>query len=254
MFMIGLVKLELKKIFSKKDIMIISSILILSPLVFGICMVNRIAGLNFNGQITVDAYGIMIWSFLKYLFVLYLMPIYLVCCFVGKEIESRSINIMLSNYDRKKVFAAKMTTYLITITIFFVLFHIVSMLTFSGLIHNTEFALAGSGNTLTKNFFLYLFQWLELLFVAIISYLLCCAIKGNAVLVLGIGVIILQKIVVNIEGVRRFLPFYISDFNYYSMIPDGVLMNTNIISCIIYTITIMATFCIALKMWSRKDF
>lgn len=100
--MADLVKLELKKIISKKDIMIISSVLILSPLIFGICMINKVAGLNFSGQVSIDTFGIMIWSFLKYLFVLYLIPIYLVCCFVGREIENRSINIMLASCDRKK--------------------------------------------------------------------------------------------------------------------------------------------------------
>lgn len=252
--MLALVKLELKKIFSKKDILIISFILILAPLLFGICMINHIAGINFSGQVSIDSYGIMIWSFLKYLFVLYLVPIYLLCCFVAKEIESRSVNIMLSNCERKKVFVAKMISYVMVITLFFVLFQISSILTYSFLIKNTSFASTMAESSVTEMIFLYIFQWLELIFVAGISYLLCCIIKGNAVLVLGIGVIILEKILVNFESIRRFLPYYISDYSYYSMIPKDMLIRQNIFSCLIYFILIAGCFFAALIIWNKKDF
>lgn len=137
---------------------------------------------------------------------------------------------------------------------FFVLFHVVSVITYSVLIQGTEFALSNVEGSFINIFFIYLFQWFEIVFIAAISYLLCCVIKGNAVLVLGIGVIIFQKLLVNIESIRRFLPFYISDFNYYNMIPEKILNNTNIVSCIIYGVIIALTFGVALRIWNKRDF
>lgn len=78
----NLIKLEMKKVFSKKDVMLILGVLILTPVIFSLCLVHRAAGIDFSGQVSVDSYGIMIWSFLKYLFVLYLVPIYIACCFL----------------------------------------------------------------------------------------------------------------------------------------------------------------------------
>ena len=109
----SIMKLEWKKILSKKDVMLMLVVLILAPLFMAICIVNEVAGINFGGAVSADAFGLLIWSFLKYLIVLYLVPVYISCSFLGKEIESRSINIMLSNQKRGSIFWSKVITYVL---------------------------------------------------------------------------------------------------------------------------------------------
>lgn len=249
----NLINLEMKKVFSKKDVMLILGVLILIPVIFSLCLVDHIAGIDFSGQVSIDSYGIMIWSFLKYLFVLYLVPIYIACCFLGKEVENRSINIMLSNEKREKVFIAKLLTYIGVLTLFFVLFNISSVVSYVLFIKNTTFASAIEASV-GESIFLYGFQWIEMIFVLFVSATLCCVIKGNAVLVLGVGVIIVQKILVNIDGIKRILPYYISDYNSFSMIPANKLVKENAISLFIYFCIMLVLFVGSMNAWRKKDF
>lgn len=249
----NLIKLEMKKIFSKKDVMLILGVLILTPVIFSFCLVNHIAGIDFSGQVSVDSYGIMIWSFLKYLFVLYLVPIYIACCFLGKEVENRSINIMLSNEKRANVFIAKLLTYTGVLTVFFVLFNISSVMSYVLFVKNTTFSSVIEAPVI-ESIFLYGFQWTEMIFVLLVSAALCCVIKGNAVLVLGIGAIIVQKILVNIDGIKRILPYYISDYNSFSMIPADKLITENTISLFIYICIFLVLLVVSMNAWRKKDF
>lgn len=249
----SLIKLEMKKVFSKKDIMLILGLLIIVPVIFSICIVNHIGGLDFNGAVSIDSYGVMIWSFLKYLFVLYLVPIYIACSFIGREVENRSINIMLSNQVRSKVILAKIVTYTLVITAFFILFQFVSAGAYMIFIKGGEFAAvmeAGIGETI----FLYLFQWLEMLFILLISSLFCSVIKGNAALLLGLGVVIIQKILINVDSIKRVIPYYISDYNYYSQIEPAKLGNSNIISLVIYSLIILVIIAGTINVWMKRDF
>lgn len=158
--------------------MLILGILILAPVIFSPCLVNHVAGIDFSGQVSIDSYGIMIWSFLKYLFVLYLVPIYIACCFMGKEIENRSINIMLSHEKRAKVLGAKVLTYVCVLTLFFAFFQITSILSYEIFINGTAFSTITEAS-LAGTIFLYLFQWMEMIFILLVSVALCCTIKGN---------------------------------------------------------------------------
>lgn len=248
-----LLKLEIRKMLTKKDIMLILGVLVLAPFLFSFCLINNVAGINFSGQISVESYGIMIWSFLKYLFVLYLVPIYIACSFVGREIESRSINIMLSNAKRIKVLVAKTITYSFFITGFFILFQVASVISYFIFIQGTDYAVVMEAGIM-EIIFLYLFQWLEMIFVLFVSVALCCIIKGNVVLLLGIGVVILQKVLVNIETVKRVLPYYISDYSYYSMIPKGNLFTENMVSLAVYIGILVLLLLTAIHAWEKRDF
>lgn len=93
-----------------------------------------------------------------------------------------------------------------------------------------------------------------MIFVLLVSAALCCVIKGNAVLVLGIGAIIVQKILVNIDEIKRILPYYISDYNSFSMIPADKLVTENSISLFIYVCIILVLFMVSMNAWRKKDF
>lgn len=249
----SIMKLEMKKIFAKKDVMLMFGILIFAPLLLAVCMVNEVGGINFGGAVSVADYGMLVWTFLKYLFVLYLVPIYIACSFLGKEIETRSINLMLSNQKRSKILTAKILTYVIAITLFFALFQVVSVLSYSLFIAGTEFSVAMEASGM-ETVCLYAFQWLEMLFVLFVSILLCCLVKGNAALLLGLVVIILQRLLVNIGGIKRILPYYISDYNFYSMIPSNTLVVTNMTSMVIYAAILMILIIGAAGIWKKRDF
>lgn len=251
--MIDIMKLEWKKLRSRKDIMLILTVLILTPFLFSFCIVHKIAGLNVGGQVSADMYGIMIWSFLKYLFVLYLVPIYIASSMLGKEVENRSIQIMLANKKRMSVISAKSLTYLGLLTVFFVLFQFSSFASYQLLIKGTAYG-AASTTTFMENAFLYLFQWFEQIFVLMLSIVLCCVIKGNAVLVCGLLAIILEKIAANVESIARVLPYHISDYNAYGSIKADQLLSTNLLSVGIYFI-IFAVFGIVIsRIWKNRDF
>jgi|GEM_PF-3932793 len=251
--MADLVKLEIKKIFSKKDIMLILGVLILVPVIFSICIVNKIGGLDFGGQISIADYGLMIWSFLKYLFVLYLVPIYIACSFIGREIENRSINIMLSNELRTKVIASKVITYTMIITAFFILFQLSSILSYLVFVQNSELYMAAD-TTFVQGIFIYLFQWLEMMFVLAISAFFCSIIKGNAALVLGLGVIIIEKILINIDAIKKVIPSYISDYSSYFQIEPDKLMQSNLFSLGVYMVIIIFFVAVTMNIWRTRDF
>ncbi len=249
----NIMKLEFKKIFSKKDVMLMFGIIILVPLIMALCIVNKVAGINFGGAVSVDGYSILIWSFLKYLFVLYLVPIYVSCTFLGKEIETRSINIMLSNQKRSYVLAAKVIAYAIVLTLFFVLFQISGVLSFHLFLAGTEYGAVMSASVIDVAF-IYLFQLLELLFVLFLAVILCCFIKGNAALLLGMIVVILQRVLVNFDGIKRFVPYYISDYTSYLLLPEEGLTGYNVMSTVVYAVILTVLVYGATRIWKKRDF
>lgn len=249
----NVMKLEFKKIFSKKDVMLMLGIIILVPLLMALCIVNEVAGINFGGAVSVDGYSILIWSFLKYLFVLYLVPIYVCCTFLGKEIETRSINIMLANQKRSNVLTAKVITYAIVLTVFFVLFQLAGVLSYQLFMDGTEFGTAMSASV-TDVVFIYLFQWLELMFVLFLSVILCCYIKGNAALLLGMVIVILQRVLINFDGIKRFVPYYISDYTSYLLLSTEDLISFNVTSTMIYAVILAVLIYGAARIWKKRDF
>lgn len=249
----SIMKLEWKKLLSKKDVMLMFAILILAPLFMAVCIVNEVAGINFGGAVPADAFGLLIWSFLKYLVVLYLVPIYVSNCFLGKEIETRSINIMLSNQKRGTIFASKVITYILALTIFFSLFMGVGALSHVFLMEGTVYA-AESTASVMEVVYAYVFQYLELIFVLLVAVVLCCVVKGSAALLLGLIVVIAQRVLVNIDGLKRILPQYISDYSTYSMIPKEELATTNLVSLGIYIIILVALTVLAVRIWQKRDF
>lgn len=249
----NIMKLELKKICSKKDVMLMFGIIILIPLFMAVCIVNEVAGISFGGAVSVDGFGLLIWSFLKYLFVLYLVPIYVCCSFLGKEVETRSINIMLSNQKRSTILAAKAIVYIAVLTLFFALFQGASVLTFQLLLNGTEYGAAMEASVM-ETVFAYLFQWLELMFVLFLAMVLCSIIKGNAALLLGMIIVILQRVLVNFDGIKKFVPYYISDYSSYVLIPGEQLAGSNVMSTMVYAVILVVLALGAMRIWRNRDF
>lgn len=249
----NIMKLEFKKILSKKDVMLMFILVCFSPLLMALCIVNEVSGINFGGAVSVDSFGILIWSFLKYLFVLYLVPIYVSCSFLGKEIETRSIHIMLSNQKRYVVLCAKGIAYFVTITAFFLLFQLVSVVTYEWLLKGTEYGLEMTAK-IQDFIFIYAFQWLEMIFVLALAMVLCSVIKGNAALLLGMVLVILQRLLVNFESIRSFVPYYISDYSSYLTVPQEELMRVNIMSLAVYGVIIAVLVIWIAKIWKKRDF
>ncbi|MBR6628026.1 MAG: ABC transporter ATP-binding protein [Lachnospiraceae bacterium] len=205
------------------------------------------------GAVSADAFGLLIWSFLKYLIVLYLVPVYISCSFLGKEIESRSINIMLSDQKRGAIFWSKVITYVLVCTLFFALFMGVSVGAFLLFMDGTEFAAACTASV-SQVVFAYLFQYLELIFILLAAVILCCVVKGNAALLLGIMVVIVQRVLVNMDGIKKVLPQYISDYSTYATIPQEELASFNTFSLGIYAVVLAVLTILAVRIWQKRDF
>lgn len=251
--MFDIFKLEIKKIIFKKDMMLIMIVLAIVPFIFSFCMVNKVAGLNFAGLVSEGDFGLMIWSFLKYLFVLYLVPIYMAASFLGKEVENRSIQLMLTNKKRISVIVAKIIAYILVLTVFFIAFQSACILSYQIFIAGSE--LEGTSIATTMSLaFIYGFQWLEMIFVLLVSVALCCVIKGNAVLVLGLVVVIIEKILANLDGIKRLLPYSISDYTTYMNISSSKLMATNTVSVVIYAVIFAALLYATAYIWKKRDF
>ncbi len=248
-----IVALEGKKLLSRKDIMVALGILLVVPFLFSFCIVNEIAGLNFGGTVARYDYGVLIWTFLKYLFVLYLIPLHMVTSMLGKEVENRSIQIMLSNKTRMSVLLGKVIIYLVAMTIFFVLFQIACALSFELFVAKTEYA-QGIEASFMKIFFLYLFQWLEVVFTIGLAVLLSCVIKGNAALVFGLVFVVLERIFVNINGIKHFIPYYISDSGAYEMVRASKLLTHNIQATMTYVVIIGILTFVSVRIWKKRDF
>lgn len=248
-----LMALEMGKIIKRKELVVSAGIMILIPLAFSFCVVNKIAGLEFAGQISSDEFGVFVWSFLKYLFIIYLLPVALVSSFLGKELEDRSIIIMLSSRKKSSVLLAKLVVYALMISIFFILFQLSCHVAFSLFIQGSEFAVAAE-STLGQTLFLYGLQWLELIFVILLTSVFCCLVKGNAALLLGLGAIILQRFLMNIESIRHFLPVYLSDYGSYSLLKGSEAINVGFIYLITYTVILTVLCAVAALIWRRKDF
>ena len=71
----SLLKIETKKFFKKKDIILILSLLAVLPLILSLLFKYQVGGLKLSGKFNIVEYGIAIWSFLKMLFILYVVPI-----------------------------------------------------------------------------------------------------------------------------------------------------------------------------------
>ena len=73
----NLIKIELTKFIKKKDVIIISAIISLIPLLIALLTKLDISGLSIGGSFTSTEYVFSIWEMLRALIVLYIIPIYI---------------------------------------------------------------------------------------------------------------------------------------------------------------------------------
>ena len=121
------------------------------------------------------------------------------------------------------------------------------------LMDGTEFATACTAST-SQVVFAYLFQYLELIFILLAAVILCCVVKGNAALLLGIMVVIVQRVLVNMDGIKKVLPQYISDYSTYIMIPQEDIAAFNTFSLGVYAVILVLLTILAVRIWQKRDF
>lgn len=251
-----LLNIEAKKFIKKKDVMLIIVLLIVLPFIMTIFFKYEVGGLTLGGQLTAVDYSIAVWSFLKMLFVLYIVPIYIPCIFIGREVEQRSINMIMSKEKREKILISKILMALFAVTVFTVLFFVVAFLSYKLLLTGTKYELVDAAAKVSVNteIMRLVFQWLEMIVITLVAVLFNVVIKGNAALVLGFGVVALQKGLQNISGLKDYIPTAISDFNNMSMVATADLNAFYTKSLIVYGVYIVVLAVSAIHIWKSRDF
>ena len=247
-----LLKIEFTKLIKKKDVILISSLMIILPLIMALLFRFNVGGLTLQGQLAPQDYGMIVWSFLKMLFVLYIIPIYIPCTFIGREVEQRSINMLLSKEKRNNILLSKIIMSLAYITIFMVLFFIVSYAGFKIFLTGSEYELLDltAATTASKYLMMYVLQWLEMIFVTLLAVLLNTVIKGNVALVLGFGCIAIEKALQSLDMLKSYVPTFISDFNNMVGMSNELFSK----SVLIYIIYLFVLLFISFMWWKKREF
>ena len=252
----NLIKIELTKFIKKKGVIIISAIISLIPLLIALLTKLDISGLSIGGSFTSTEYVFSIWEMLRALIVLYIIPIYIPCTFIGREVEQRSINMVLSKEKRGKILMVKIISSFIAVTLFMIMFYAIAFISFKLFLTGTEFEASTLTTTLSTNTYVFaaLFNLLEVLFVTLISVFLNISIKSNVALVLSFGVIILEKVLTNVNSIKRFLPCYISQFDRLYTLTKSQLSSFYSSSIIIYIVILTILFIMCYTVWNKRDF
>lgn len=254
--MATLLKIEFSKLIKKKDILFISILLITLPLIFTLFFKYEIGGLEFNGQLQGIDYTIVIWSFLKMVFILYIVPIYIPCMLIGREVEQKSINMLLSKERRCIVLISKLIVSIVAVTIFTILFFIVGYISFKIFLTGTKYELTDSNSytPIKIQILSLLLQWLEMIFITLVSALFNTILKSNVSLVFGFSIIALQKALQNIDTLKLYIPSSISDFNNILTVGISDINYYFIKFILVYFIYFFILSIISILIWKKRDF
>lgn len=251
----SILKTEIHKFFKKKDSLFILIALLIVPAVLSICFRFEVGGIAFSGQVTSVEYILMIWSFLKYVFILYIVPVYLPCNFLAKEIEQRSVQLLLVREERNRILISKIIAFILEITAFMALFMCVTALCYQFLIVGTKIEAiidATIYDTMTT-VMLFGLQWLEMMFMMMLAVMLGIVLKGNATLVASIGVLALEKVLEGASSLKGFIPSSISDFaNCVTQIEQNNFLGLQ--SFIVYIVIIGVLLFLSFYAWNKREF
>lgn len=251
----SILRTELSKFFRKKDSLFIAGILVIVPIILSICFKLEIGGISFGGQVTATEYVLMVWSFLKYVFILYIVPIYLPCNFIAKEIEQRSVQMLLLREEKNKILFSKIVSFIIEVTVFMALFMCVTALCYKFLIVGTAIEATGNAAVYSAVTTVTLFglQWLEMMFIMMLSVLLGIVMKGNAMLVAAIGFLALEKVLESVGSLKNFIPSSISDFSY-GLTKLEESSSFGVQSILVYTVIIASITILSFYTWRKREF
>jgi len=250
-----LIQNELKRFLNKRDSLIIMGILAITPAILSVCFRLELGGISLTGQMSMLEYMLMIWSFLKYVFILYIIPIYLPCNFIAKEIEHRSVQILLMHEAKSKILISKLAALVIEISVFMCLFFTVTAGSYQFIIRGTAYEAVGMVTSYTagKTFILFGFQWLEMIFLLCLSVLFSIILKGNTVLVATLGFVAIEKIFENVDSLKSYLPLYIADFaNLQDKLGQG---NAYVLqSLLVYGALLTILLTSSIYVWNKREY
>ena len=164
--------------------------------------------------------------------------------------------MVLSKEKRGKILMVKIISSFIAVTLFMIMFYAIAFISFKLFLTGTEFEASTLTTTLSTNTYVFaaLFNLLEVLFVTLISVFLNISIKSNVALVLSFGVIILEKVLTNVNSIKRFLPCYISQFDRLYTLTKSQLSSFYSSSIIIYIVILTILFIMCYTVWNKRDF
>lgn len=249
--------IELYKLFKRKDVFWSLLISIFVPLLFGLLAKTESDILTISGEkFSAIQYAIMMFGFLKSLFLFYFMFIIFTSSTFAGELEKGNLSLLLvRSENRVKIMLSKVLA-LLTVLMVFIFFVILSgIISYYIFLYNIKFA---TNEFLGKEYLRFLYMPLlsifEIALLIMITMLLSLFFGVYKTNLLSIGLIILMKVLEKVDKIKVFIPTYLADINAWGNIYKTehellikVMQNIGFLSIYI-AIVLIVTLCYFSKM------
>lgn len=208
-----LFKSELDKILKKRELRLVLVITAAIPLLIGVMINSGSDVVDFNGMSEAPLYSIGLWALLRLLMLTYLVPVIAISSNLGSEIDLGIVGMFITRYPRVQYYCIKQIANFIYITVFYIIYLIFSFLSFYLFVKESDASILTPA--IESNIFCYglFLSYLEILLLTFIVQALCARFGAIGSGLLGICIMILFKIVENIDEVKNLIPTYITDIS-----------------------------------------
>ncbi|MDP9749888.1 MULTISPECIES: ABC transporter permease [Thermoanaerobacter] len=213
--------IELYKLFKRKDVFWSLLISIFVPLLFGLLAKTESDILTISGEkFSAFQYAIMMFGFLKSLFLFYFMFIIFTSSTFAGELEKGNLSLLLvRSENRVKIMLSKVLA-LLTVLMVFIIFVVLSgIISYYIFLYNTKFA---TNEFLGRQYLTFLYMPLlsifEIILIIAVTMLLSLFFGIYKTNLLSIGLIILMKVLEKVDKIKGFIPTYLADINAWGNI------------------------------------
>lgn len=228
---------ELKKVFSFKNIVFLALICIV-PWLFSFLIVTNNSSVSISGKFNSYTFSFTIWELMKILFVSILIPIFVTSSNMGKELSTKSIYMYITKVNNTYYYNSKLIVNYIYSTLLILLYLISSTVSFNLILRKSEHF---SQVNISREIIMYsiLLAILEILLYVTLTHLLSIYFNQLGSLFLSFIIIVFIRIIKNIPSIKKFTPEEICDFlrimkiKNVDLFTDFLFSTSYMLSCII---------------------
>ncbi|EIQ3872086.1 hypothetical protein [Staphylococcus pseudintermedius] len=202
--------IEFKKIFIFKNILLILFVIII-PWLFSVLIITNNSSVNISGEFDLFSFSFTIWEIMKILLVVIIIPVYVTCCNIGREISNKSVLMYITKVSNVYYYNVKiLSNYLYSfIMVFCYLFS--STIAFNVLLRNSNhFSNITISNWVV--FYTILMMILEVLLYVTLAHLMSIRFNHLGGTFLTIVILILLRILKNVSYIKKYIPEEIGNF------------------------------------------
>ena len=254
-----ILKMQLQKNFSRSDVRI--SFFVFCAVPFAIAfMISMKSGVIDIGTSVFSAMGYtsVILGLLKSLLLIGGVTALIVTAIVSKEIDSGLDNIFLSRLKkRENLLISKMFTIDIFITLVFALLIVGCVLGWLVFLRDTEFGNKlfwekDSENT-RRIIFTVVRSYLEIIVYSKIFTLISIACKYSKAIILNLMILVVMRLLVNIEAIRNWIPTYIGNASDLFEYTGNKIVTHGVQGSLILLLYIIILIILSLYIYKMKD-